>query len=188
MSACTEYAMYKYDVHATIHGAIKDGNIEDLRQLLQDDDHFITYAFLKAIESMQVDMIRFLLEGYDVDVNQYNGAALIDSARCGNLEVVDLLLAHDADVTIGENGALEVAVENAALLEVDLVPVLGQFERRADPHDASANEGYAHGQDRCIGGCDLKEGFVLNLTGFADACPWFAALRRADPGSHVGKT
>ena len=121
MSACTEYAMYKYDVHATIHGAIKDGNIEDLRQLLQDDDHFITYAFLKAIESMQVDMIRFLLEGYDVDVNQYNGAALIDSARCGNLEVVDLLLAHDADVTIGENGALEVAVENGHAAVVDFL-------------------------------------------------------------------
>mgnify|MGYP003349668709 CR=1 FL=1 len=106
---------------ATIHGAIKDGNIEDLRQLLQDDDHFITYAFLKAIESMQVDMIRFLLEGYDVDVNQYNGAALIDSARCGNLEVVDLLLAHDADVTIGENGALEVAVENGHAAVVDFL-------------------------------------------------------------------
>ena len=100
----TDYSkIYVYDT-------IKNGNIEDLQQFLKTRGHFITYAFPTAVNLSKVKMIEFLLEVCKANVDQDNGYGLYRAACHGNIEVVNVLLEHGANVSLRENGALKGAI------------------------------------------------------------------------------
>lgn len=97
---------------APIHDAAQNGNVESVRQLIQDgvdvvDDCYGSTALAWAATNGHLDCVQLILD-HNADVNHANifgRTALIEAAYKGHTDCVRVLLARRADVNHASNSS-----------------------------------------------------------------------------------
>jgi ankyrin repeat protein len=76
---------------------------------VQDNDD---YLFRRMIQYENINMIKYLLDNYDIDIETTHSYPLRQSASFGNYEMVKLFLEYGADPNCEDDDAIEMAEDN----------------------------------------------------------------------------
>ena len=98
--------MYDVQFEMSVSKAIELGDIEVVKELLENDDSKINMIIPRgnwlnvAVAYQQFEIVKYLLEiGIDKNIMSRTGNSIVNAARTGNVEMVEYLLQNGVDLT-----------------------------------------------------------------------------------------
>ena len=135
----------------------------------------VWHFFLHAVFNELFCVMHYLLRRVDGIVHAGGGVALRNASRNGHLAVVEVLLAHGADVRAGDDAALRQASREGHAAVVEVLLAHGANVHARD--DAALREASGNGRAAVVG--------VLLTHGANVHADYDGALRQANRGGHL---